>query len=189
VTAPRQRLSARDYKHGRRSDGLDVMQYRQFGAGLAVGLGVALGVWLWGQRPQPEEPAAAPTAAAPEVAPQEETDPADRLDFYDMAPDFEVVVPAEDRRSRGAAQPTARITTPGAYEIQANSFRSRPSAEAQRDRIGKLGIDATIQHVTIDEDEWYRVIIGPTRDLAKLNEIREALRVAQITYRTRLIPE
>jgi cell division protein FtsN len=185
VSSVRQRLSARDYKHGPRGAGFDIMQYRQFGVGLGVGLAVALLVWVYGQRQLeklPEEPVAQVVDPAPEVPP-DEADPVAQLDFYEMAPNLEVVVPAEDSRAR-PAQPTAPITMQGVYVIQASASRNRAGAERERDRLAKLGIDATIQHVTIDESEWHRVIIGPLRDLKKLNEIREVLRSAQITFRT-----
>jgi cell division protein FtsN len=190
VTAPRQRLSARDYKHGRRAaGGFDIRQYKQFGLGLGVGLAVALLVWLQGQKEvQPEQPVAQVIAATTDVPPPEEPDSAEQLQFYDLAPTFEVVVPAADRGAR-RNQPTAPITKPGAYVLQTDSFQNRKEAERQRDRLVKLGIDATIQHVIIDEREWHRVIVGPMRELSKLNEIREALRVAQITFRTYQIEE
>jgi cell division protein FtsN len=186
VSGVRQRMSARDYKHGPRGGGFDPMQYKQFGAGLATGLAVALLVWVYGQRQQeeqPEEPVAQNIVAAPEVPP-DEAGPVEQLDFYVMAPNQEVVIAADNTGTRRAAQPTAPITKPGAYVIQASASRSRTGAERERDRLAKLGIDATIQHVTIDESEWHRVLIGPLRDLKKVNEVREVLRSAQITFRT-----
>jgi cell division protein FtsN len=188
VTQPRQRLSARDYKHGRRGGGIDVAQFKQFGLGLAVGLSVALLVWVRGQREEPVEPVAQ-QVAPPEVAPDEDVvDPSAQLEFYDMASTFEVVVAPPDSRTR-RDQPAAAITTPGAYVIQAGSSRNRAGAERDRDRLVKLGIDATLQRVTIDETEWHRVIIGPLRDLSKLNDTREALRMAQINFTTYRIGE
>jgi cell division protein FtsN len=188
VTQPRQRLSARDYKHGRRGGGFDLAQFKQFGMGLAVGLAVALLVWVRGQREEPVAPVAQQVTPPAEVAPDEEVDPTAQLEFYDMASTFEVVVAPPDQRTR-RDQPAAAITTPGAYVIQAGSSRNRAGAERDRDRLGKLGIDATLQRVTIDETEWHRVIIGPLRDLSKLNETREALRLAQINFTTYRIGE
>jgi len=185
VNTTRPRMPARDYKHGARGDRFDPGQYRQFGAGLGVGLAVALLVWVHGQRQlkkEPEEPVAQVVEAAPEVPP-DDADPVVQLDFYEMAPTQEVVV-ASDTPRAGRPQPLAPITRAGAYVIQASASRNRAGAERERDRLGKLGIEATIQHVTIDDSEWHRVIIGPLRDLKKLNEVREVLRSAQITFRT-----
>lgn len=186
MNTTRPRMPARDYKHGARGDKFELRQYRQFGAGLGVGLAVALLVWVQGQRQlqkEPEEPVAQVVeAAAPEVPP-DDADPVAQLDFYEMAPTQEVVVAADTPRA-GRQQPLAPITRAGAYVIQASASRNRAGAERERDRLGKLGIEATIQHVTIDDSEWHRVIIGPLRDLKKLNEVREVLRSAQITFRT-----
>lgn len=189
MNTSRQKLSARDYKHGsRRAGSFDITQYKQFGAGLGVGLAVALFIWVRGQRALPVEPEAALPTPAPEIAPAEETDPSDQLDFYEMLPSYEVHVP-EENRSRGNDATAAPITKPGLYVIQAGSSRNRANAELERDRLIKQGIDATIQKVTIDENEWHRVIIGPSRDLAYVNSMREALRAAQVTFRTYALGE
>lgn len=182
MSTVRQRLSTRDYKHGgRRAGSFDITQYKQFGLGLGVGLAVALLVWVKGQRDLPVEPVVEAEPPPPEIAPADEPDPADQLVFYDMLPSYEVHVPDEDRAQRTDAPP---ITKPGLYVIQATSSRNKGNAEAERDRLVKLGIDATVQTVMIDETNWHRVIIGPSRDLAYLNSMREKLRKAQATFRT-----
>jgi cell division protein FtsN len=187
VSSARQRLSARDYKHGsRRAGSFDIGQYKQFGAGLAIGLAVALFIWLKGQGALPVEEVADVPAQAPEVAPAEEADPADQLVFYDMLPSYEVHVPEPERAQSTQAPP---IVKPGLYVIQAASSRNRANAELERDRLVKLGIDATVQQVIIDENEWHRVVIGPSRDLAHINSMREKLRDAQVTFRTYALGE
>jgi cell division protein FtsN len=187
VSAARQRLSARDYKHGgRRAGSLDIGQYKQFGLGLALGLAVALFVWIRGQRALPPEEVSDIPTPAPEVAPAEEADPADQLVFYDMLPSYEVHVPEPERPQSSPAPP---IVKAGLYVIQAASSRNRANAELERDRLVKLGIDATVQKVIIEENEWHRVIIGPSRDLAHINSMREKLRQAQVTFRTYALGE
>lgn len=176
---------SRDYKHARRSDGegFDLNQYRQLGLGLAIGLAVALGVWIYHLRSLPTTqldavPQAAASAAEEEApVPEEpaEQDPATSYDFYDMLPKFEVEVPAKGRAA--APAPAARpVEQPGAYVIQAGSYRNLPDAERLRSQLAKLGIEAAIQHA----DSWHRVRIGPLRDLEKLNAIRRELRAADI---------
>lgn len=188
MSTARQRLSTRDYKHGgRRAGAFDLAQYKQFGLGLGVGLAVALLVWVQGQRALPvEEEVAQAEPPAPEIAPADEPDPADQLVFYDMLPSYEVHVPEPERAQSTEAPP---ITKPGLYVIQATSSRNRTNAELERDRLIKLGIDATVQKVIIDEAEWHRVVIGPSRDLAYVNSMREKLRRAQATFRTYALGE
>jgi cell division protein FtsN len=177
----RQRIAARDYKHGSRRGGtLALRDYKQFGLGLAIGLGVA--AYFWMQRPEPPEPivpVADPVVA--EAAPAAEEAAAEQYDFYDMLPKFEVVVPEAERNPR-RDQPTVQIAKPGAYVLQVTSSRNRADAERLRDRLAKQGIDASIQHVTIDDKEWHRVRVGPSRDLGYINQMREQLRAADQTF-------
>lgn len=182
----RKPLPTRDYKHGGRARGLDLAQYRQFGAGLAAGLAVALGVWLYDHRavPAEEQEEAVPRPRAEEASADATTvdpaeDPATQFDFYDMLPKYEVVVPEQERDVR-RDQPSVPVAQPGAYVVQAGSYRNQAEATRMRDKLVKQGIDATIQKVTVDEDEWFRVRIGPFRDLDKLNATRRALRTADI---------
>jgi cell division protein FtsN len=185
-----QRLSARDYKHGsRRGGAFDVTQYKPFGLGLGIGLAVALFVWLQAERAKPVAAVPEAKAVAAEVPPAEESEPTDHLEFYDMLPSFEVVIPEQERRSSREDAPAVAITKPGAYFLQAGSFRNRADAERQRDRLVKQGINATLQHVTIDDNEWHRVIVGPSRDLAYVNSMREALRAAQVPFGTYQLSE
>lgn len=185
MSAARQRLSARDYKHGgRRGGSFDLTQYRQFGIGLGVGLMVALVVWVQGRRTLPAEEivAAAPPPTAQEVAPEEE--PVEQLEFYELLPSFEVHVPDAAQRGAAGAQPLAPITKPGLYVIQAGSSQNREYADRERERLAKFGIKASLQSAVVDDRVWHRLIIGPTRDLAHLNAMRQALRDAKATFTT-----
>jgi cell division protein FtsN len=184
VSAPRQRISARDYKNGGRRGGFDVAKYRQFGVGLGLGLLVALGVFVLDQRAQPPEAEVAPepgparkvAATAPDAEVEE---PTEQYDFYDMLPKYEVVIPEQERDVR-RDRPSVPVEQAGAYVVQVGSFKSEEDAERLRMKLGKLGIDASLQRIAVDADVWHRVRIGPLRDLAKLNAIRSQLRTADI---------
>ena len=179
---PRQRLSGRDYKHGSKGLQLPWAKYQQFLAGLAVGLTVALVVYLSDFRQKPvgeEQPAPRPAARSAAVE-EAATDPsAAQYDFYDMLPKFEVVIPERERDVR-TDTPSAPVTRPGVYVLQAGSYRSQPDAERVRSQLSKQGIEATVQRVAVDADVWHRVRIGPISDLAQLNALRENLRRADI---------
>jgi cell division protein FtsN len=184
VSNSQQRLSARDYKRGGQDGRFDIKKYSQFGAGLGLGLVVALGVFLTGARGEPAETATEPkprtkAPAAASATPQESDDPAAQYDFYDMLPKFEVVVPEQERDVRRDL-PSVTVEKPGAYVLQVGSYRSLPDAERLRSKLAKQGIDATVQRVAVDADEWHRVRIGPLRDLQRLNAIRKELRAADV---------
>lgn len=185
----RRPLPTRDYKHGGgASRGGWLERYQQFAIGLGVGLAVALAVGIYDRQVLPaqaaEEPEPRPRAAdeATDAAMADvETaeDPATQFDFYDMLPKYEVVVPERERDVR-RDQPSVPVAQPGAYVVQAGSYRNQAEATRMRDKLVKQGIEATIQKVTVDEDEWFRVRVGPVRDLDKLNATRRALRAADI---------
>jgi len=166
----------------------DLAQYRQFGAGLATGLVLALFVWLYDHRPQPKPADELSEVANPQARadkshaedPADTKDPAADYTFYDMLPKFEVTVPELDHGPR-RDKPDEPVSEPGAYVLQVGSYRGQPdSAERMREKLAKLGITSSVQHITIDTEEWYRVRIGPISDLAQLNNIRRQLRAADI---------
>lgn len=177
----RQKLSARDYKGDSRQGAGLPLHYRTFGAGLAIGLVVALAVFVVDRRHAPATDAKPrPQAAAKRDAGDETptaVDPAAQYEFYSMLPKFEMGVP---EKGRPAARDTAlaKVEQPGAYVLQVGSYRNRDEAERVRSKMEKLGIEAKVQHVSIDTDELHRVLVGPIRDLDQLNATRRELRAA-----------
>lgn len=192
----RQRLSGRDYKHKRRTSfGLDLAQLSVFAIGLAAGLCVAGLIYIADHhaadtpaeatRPTPRKGSPGDGGAAPGSG----VDPASsaasstassegKYDFYQMLPKFEVVVPEKERGTRVA--PAAQIDRPGIYFLQVGSYRDVDVAERIHAQLGKLGIDATVQRVAVDADVWHRVRIGPIKDLALLNRLRQQLQASDL---------
>jgi len=157
--------------------------------GLGIGLSVALVIYLSGRpriepvRPvaseqRPEEPSAiddnGELAKDTTVAPA-----ASRFDFYDMLPNFEVVIPEQEPDVRADTEPRA-ISAPGTYVLQAGSFTKYEDADRRRAQLALQGIESRIQRVSIDEKTYHRVRIGPIDDLDELNVLRSRLRQAQI---------
>jgi cell division protein FtsN len=187
VSTGRSRMTSRDYKHARRSDGvsLDLRRWRELGIGLAAGLAVAAVVYVSDHRagdPAAEEasPQPRPTAKAREDAAKDRAaadEPAAQYDFYDMLPKFEVVVPEKDQDVRRDL-PTAKVERPGVYVLQAGSYRSQADADRVKTQLGKMGIDAKVQRVAVDSDVWHRVRVGPVSNLDQLNRLRQQLRAA-----------
>lgn len=180
---------ARDYKHAkRRTGGSGLSGLAGFVLGLAIGLAVAMAVYLYDRRPA----ARVANESAPQSAPMTRDDepasnkpaPASQdsetqFDFYEMLPKFEVVIPEKDGTTpRTAAGET--VQKPGAYVLQAGSFRKLADADRVRALIALQGVESKIQKVTVDTDTWHRVRIGPITNLQKLEETRSKLRQAQI---------
>jgi len=176
------RFSARDYKKTQRRP-LDLGRYREFGAGLLVGIVVAAGLFVYMSEGKSQRLADSPhpeprRQGVPSPPAPESTDTTERLTFYDRLPNFEVVVPEKDREVKPDL-PTAKIERPGVYVLQAGSYRNLSDAERVQKQLKLQGIDATVQRVAVDNDVWHRVRIGPIKDLGELNRVRQQLQAAE----------
>jgi cell division protein FtsN len=160
--------------------------------GLAIGLSVAVAIYVNGRDsrvpalPVAREPASMEAATEqgtptqveiPRAAGDEPTKP--RFDFYNMLPNFEVIIPEQepDVSTDTAAK---AVVEPGVYVLQAGSFTQHADADRRRAQLALQGIESTIQRVTIDDKTYHRVRIGPIEDLEQLNVIRTRLRDADI---------
>jgi cell division protein FtsN len=190
---------ARDYKHSRQKP-LDLSRWREFAAGLGLGLAVAVGLFAYqrnalqralaeAETPRPDarrarmadasqaEGAQTPAADAAGVPGEDDTNR--QYDFYEMLPRFEVVVPEKEREVKRDL-PSAPIERPGVYVLQAGSYRKLEDAQRIQKQLALQSIDAAVQRVAVDADVWHRVRIGPVTDLAELNRLRNRLRGADL---------
>jgi cell division protein FtsN len=144
-----------------------------------VGLGIAAAIYIYDRRPTtpPVKPEA--TTRAPSAEEDAAEDTGRQFDFYEMLPKFEVVVP-EREKVEGAGTRVAPIEKPGAYMLQAGSYRNFADADRVRAQLALQGIESKIQRVSVDNDTWHRVRIGPISDLTELNRTRAKLRQADI---------
>jgi cell division protein FtsN len=166
---------------------LNLTRLREFGLGLAVGLSLSVMVLVW--QNYRDKNAAHPASEVPRPEPRNDKDAggtdvedsAKNYDFYDMLPNFEVVVPEKDREvSRERDNTPVKIERPGVYVLQAGSYRQQAEADRIRAQLKLQGIDANVQRVAVDEDVWHRVRIGPMTDLTELNRLRARLRAADL---------
>jgi len=171
--------------------------------GLAVGLSIAVAIHLkhrshdaQSSQARVTAPADAtqagpsPAAAGRRPAPVSEPQPESRFDFYELLPQFEVVLPERETPvRRGSQAPPAVIDAPGSYVLQAGSFRRYEDADRMRANLALRGIESNIQRVQIDQDTFHRVRIGPIDDLARLELIRGQLRDASIDVLLIRVPD
>lgn len=178
------RLTVRDYKKANRRR-LDLGRYRDFITGAVAGIVLAsvVAVYLMGSRhdsshEKAEGPRPYPQhAAAPD--PQSTGSTAgQKYDFYEMLPNFEMVVPEKDREVKRDLPTAPRIERPGIYVLQVGSYRNQTDADRVRSQLALQGIDAKVQRVAVDADVWHRVRIGPITRLDELNRLRKQLRAA-----------
>lgn len=158
--------------------------------GLAIGLSVAAAIWVNERQGEPLQPVAARQPASlddaidrngevPVPAEAAEKPEKSRFTFYDMLPNFEVIIPEEEADVTADVEPRA-VEMPGTYVLQAGSFTAYRDADRRRAELALQGIESSIQKVQIDDKTYHRVRIGPTRDLDELNLLRSRLRAAKI---------
>jgi cell division protein FtsN len=154
--------------------------------GLGLGLMAAIGVYLRapsGARPPaapaetssttPARPAARVAATNPErAAPQE-----NRFEFYEILPQYEVVVPDDKAPATASARPRP-AETPGSYLLQVGSFSAAADADRTQAKLALLGFESHVQRVTLDGDVFNRVRIGPIADLDAVKRTQRQLRAA-----------
>lgn len=159
-------------------------------AGLAIGLFVAFLIWL-DKRPSSDhvpEPAVS-AEPAPAVKPQQNpvtkekntagastapTPSKPRFDFYTILPEMEVIIPDKELKKRAAND--AQAGKAESYFLQAGSFKNLADADALKANLALLGIEAKIQSVSVENDTWHRVRMGPYSDMDQINKVRAQLR-------------
>ena len=102
-----------------------------------------------------------------------------RFDFYEMLPAFEMTIIDEDSSRKIGVELTA-INKPGIYLLQAGSFSTVLDANRRSAELKLHGINSHIQFAEINNRKYFRVYIGPIKDLEELNSLRETLWKAEI---------
>ncbi len=174
-------MVAKDYKRSRsRREGFSGWVGLLIGLALGLAVGFAL-YWFDPREPgTPDTAAKAPADSEPASARESASDPQpDQYDFYDMLPNFEVVVPEKEVVVRDAPEAAAK---PGAYVLQAGSYRKFEDADRVRAQLALQGIESNVQRVAIDSDTWHRVRIGPISDPAELERVRSRLKEAEVDF-------
>ena len=162
--------------------------------GLGLGLIVAIGVYLRtpGSPTAPGVsvaalPAAqartssnAPSQSAQRPATARAPAAEERFSFYEVLPEFEVVVADEEKPAAPATVRRAPPQAPGSFLLQAGSFSAAADADRLQASLALLGFESHVQRVTIEDDVFNRVRIGPIGDLDAAKRTQSKLRDAGV---------
>jgi cell division protein FtsN len=155
------------------------------GLGLCLGLAVAAVIYLKDHRLDAPEAHAGKVIKkrphgneAPEAG-EPAADDSKSYAFYEMLPKFEVVVPEKDKDVRPDIKSVPE-TRSGTYVLQVGSYRNFADADRVRAKLALLGIESNVQKVTVDNDTWHRIRIGPISKLDDLNRMRQTLHKADV---------
>lgn len=183
---------SRDYKHTgtkkKRSKASSGPGWPLFFAGLAAGLCLALVVYLqqqgaldlFGRHRAQQHAISVPLQhPAPAVHKKPEKKPAaapkPHFDFYTILPEMEVKVPDQELYGNDKNESPA-AAGPGIFYLQVGSFRHFSEADRAKAKLALIGITADIQRVVLNsQDTWYRVRVGPFRDLKSSDATRRRL--------------
>ena len=138
----------------------------------------------------------APEAASPEVreVPEKKKQeipppPKPRFDFYTLLPEMEIVIAEQEIQGKTQAG-IKQVEQPGTYYLQVGSFRGAEQADRFKAELALLGLETSIQTVTINNiDTYHRVRVGPFQDLDVLNKSRQILNQQGIVSRLIKIAE
>ncbi len=181
------KTASRDYR-SKRGSGAGFSGWLGVACGLALGLAVAAVVYIKDHRPDAQvarigkpdkhRPRAneVPDSEAAEAGAEE---PGKSYDFYDMLPKFEVVVPEKEKDVRPDTKSVPE-TRRGTYVLQAGSYKNFADADRVRAKLALQGIESKVQKVSVDNDTWHRIRIGPISKLDELNRLRQVLRKADV---------
>ena len=151
-----------------------------FLGGLFSGLGLAALVLMKQWAPQLRDNAATAVKPAPPAAPPTSAEDKPKYDFYSVLPEMEVVVPDAEVKSAANAPTTPDASPPPAagaqrYVLQAGSFRTTADAESLKAKLALLGLRASVQPVTINGTDYFRVRVGPYADLREVDGAKRTL--------------
>jgi cell division protein FtsN len=114
-----------------------------------------------------------------------------KFNFYTILPELEVLIPESETRppeTKNNATTNNKFTndrisndrinnsTNRQYVLQVGSFQNLNDAEKLKANLAFLGLEANIQHVTVNRQAWHRVRTGPYRDKKQLYKNQKLLK-------------
>lgn len=146
--------------------------------GILIGLGIAMLTRIDGRHIKSSQS----TYTDQTQNTKSETDSTKRkFDFYTLLPELEIVIPQEETKPLNKKSSTSQSSDyTGGYLLQAGSFQQHNEADSLKARLALLGVEAKIQSVKVNNTNWHRVQIGPTKDRAMLEDLRKRLRTHHI---------
>jgi len=193
--------ASRDLKGRHMSNKKPVPGYIWMFAGLAIGLFASFLMYLDKQpaeevsftdavkhelkkaREQQKTEAETATDSQPQNTAGDSENKKPRFEFYTILSELEVFVPEPEVESKNSTpQPSSNKAVEASnpsnkkYLLQAGSFKSQQDAERLKASLALLGVQSSIQSVSINRDNWHRVRIGPFSNPTRLRETLSTLK-------------
>jgi len=99
-----------------------------------------------------------------------------KFNFYTILPELEVLIPESETRPPQVKNKKTINSTHTQYVLQAGSFQNLGDAEKLKANLAFLGLEADIQHVTVNNQAWHRVRTGPYQNKQQLYQKQKLLK-------------
>jgi len=103
-----------------------------------------------------------------------------KFNFYTILPELEVLIPESETRPPETKNKTGNnkntSTASKQYVLQVGSFQNLDDAEKLKANLAFLGLQANIQHVTVNRQAWHRVRTGPYKNKQQLYKNQKLLK-------------
>ncbi len=133
------------------------------------------------QQTKKKKSAAAPSTSKASVTTKKEP----KFNFYTLLPELEVFIPESETRppanTSSSSTPksktrTSQHRTKKQYILQVGSFQNLSDAKKLKANLAFLGLEAGIQHVTVNKQAWHRVRTGPYQNKQQLYQKQKLLK-------------
>ena len=101
-----------------------------------------------------------------------------KFNFYTILPELEVLIPESETRPPDVKKKAVTNDTnkQKQYVLQVGSFQNLNDAEKLKANLAFLGLEANIQHVTVNKQAWHRVRTGPYQNKQQLYKNQKLLK-------------
>jgi len=108
-----------------------------------------------------------------------------KFNFYTLLPELEVLIPESETRppdvknNASTSNKNTKNKIPNVkkqYVLQVGSFQNLSDAEKLKANLAFLGLEANIQHVTVNRQSWHRVRTGPYQSKKQLYKNQKVLK-------------
>ncbi len=103
-----------------------------------------------------------------------------KFNFYTLLPELEVFIPESETRppattvKNKTSKPQNKVKKQ--YILQVGSFQNLNDAKKLKANLAFLGLEAGIQHVTVNKQAWHRVRTGPYQNKQQLYQKQKLLK-------------
>jgi len=104
-----------------------------------------------------------------------------KFNFYTILPELEVLIPESETRPPETKNNTVKNSSNTGkankqYVLQVGSFQNLNDAEKLKANLAFLGLEANVQHVTVNKQAWHRVRTGPYQNKQQLYKNQKLLK-------------